>query len=121
MVVSVVVALEKKGGIVDFINSLDSTDLRNIFEMLFMICFGVAWPSTVIKSFRTRTAKGKSLVFVIMAWIGYVFGISAHIVGDAIDYPLIFYCVNITMVSADLILYFRNRKLDILADQNRQV
>ena len=94
---------------------LSPEDYRNFFEMLFLICFGLAWPATVIKSFRSRSAKNKSVAFVILALCGYLFGIAARIIGQAIDYPLVFYIINLSMVATDLCLYVRNRRLDKLA------
>jgi hypothetical protein len=103
----------------DFFISMAPDDWRNIFEALFLICFGLAWPSNVLKSFRARTAKNKSVMFVLFALSGYLFGITARIIGNAIDYPLVFYVINTCMVTADLCLYFRNRHLDNMADAHR--
>ena len=36
----------------------------HVFELLMIVCFGVSWPFNVAKSIRTRSAKGKSLIFL---------------------------------------------------------
>ncbi len=90
--------------------------MSEIFEAGMVICFGLSWPLSVIKSWKSRTAKGKSLLFELFIWLGYVCGISGKIINHNITYVFIFYIINIVMVSADIILYFRNKKLDRIAD-----
>lgn len=77
----------------------------------------------VIKAYRARTAKGKSLPFLILIIVGYLAGITAKFVSEtymaSIDekwYVLFFYFLNLLMVSLDLAMYFRNRRLDKLAE-----
>lgn len=86
--------------------------MSSLFEMLMVICFGVSWPLSVIKSYKARTTKGKSLPFLFAIWIGYVFGIIGKYISGNINYVLIFYYINIVMVSMDVLLYFRNLSLD---------
>ena len=92
--------------------------MSQIFEAGMVICFGLSWPISVYKSWKSRTAKGKSLLFEIFIWIGYVSAILGKVLLPGnITYVFIFYIINICMVSADIVLYFRNRRLDALADQ----
>lgn len=86
--------------------------MSQIFEAIMVICFGMSWPLSVYKSWKSRTAKGKSLLFEVFIWVGYVCGIVGKIVTDNITYVFIFYVLNIVMVSIDICLYVRNRKLD---------
>ena len=83
----------------------------SFFELGMLVCFGVSWPISVMKSYRMRTAKGKSLPFLMAILIGYVCGI-VHKILYSRDLVLIIYIINLLMVSADVALYFRNRKLD---------
>lgn len=90
-----------------------------ICETLMIICFGLSWPLSVYKSWKSRTAKGKSLQFEIFIWIGYVFGITKNFVkffhgaGGWVFYlGWVFYFINFIMITVDMILYFRNTKLD---------
>ena len=78
--------------------------------------FGLSWPMNIIRSVRSRTARGKSIVFLCFIWLGYIAGILSKIAAGCITYVFFFYILNILMVSADMILYFRNRRLDRLAD-----
>ncbi len=83
----------------------------HVFELLMIVCFGVSWPFNVAKSIRTRSAKGKSLIFLVAIWLGYICGIINKILysRDAVMWA---YVVNFVIVSTDLALYFRNRRLD---------
>ncbi|MDR3307784.1 MAG: hypothetical protein LBS58_02640 [Coriobacteriales bacterium] len=89
--------------------------LGTLFEAFMIVSFGIAWPMTVLKSLRSKTAKGKSVTFSVFIWLGYAFGIGTHIVVDNINYVLVFYAINMIMVTTDFCLYFRNKGYDRLA------
>lgn len=93
--------------------------MAEFFEMMMLICFGLSWPLSVVKSYRSRTAKGKSVFFQIAILVGYVCGMLSKIAGDNINYVLALYILNFLMVSVDLCLYFRNKKLDEIADAQK--
>lgn len=93
--------------------------MSELLEITMLLCFGASWPMNVIKSWRARTAKGKSLAFLCLIEIGYVAGVASKLLNPAYMasfsdkwYVLFFYILNFTMVGADLFLYFRNRRLD---------
>ncbi|MBR2957359.1 MAG: hypothetical protein IKC20_03825 [Clostridia bacterium] len=93
--------------------------MAEILEVLMIICFGASWPFNVFKSYKARTAKGKSLWFLCLIIFGYIAGIASKFLNETYMadistkwYVLFFYFLNLIMVTADLILYFRNRKLD---------
>ena len=89
-----------------------------ICEILMIVCFGFSWPMNVIKSWKTRTAKGKSLTFLLLIDIGYIFGIAGKLIsGNYKWYVLFFYILNFTMVTVDMVLYFRNKRLDAAAEK----
>lgn len=94
--------------------------MAEILEMLMVISFGFAWPASIIKSYRARSAKGKSLSFLCIIELGYVFGILAKIIGGNVNYVLVFYVINLLMVGADLVLYFRNTRLDRQREQETE-
>ena len=93
-------------------------NIAQIFEALMVICFGLSWPLSVSKSWKSRTAKGKSLFFEVFIWVGYLFGIAGKIIAGNITYVFVFYVLNTLMVSVDILLYFRNRRLDQEAEKN---
>lgn len=90
--------------------------MSHIFEALMLISFGISWPTSILKSYTSRTAKGKSLIFLIFVLIGYVFGVVAKFVGNDVTYVVLFYIINFIMVSIDLCLYFRNKRIDAEKD-----
>ena len=93
--------------------------LSEIMEVVMILCFGASWPMNVIKSYKVRTAKGKSLAFLCLIFLGYIAGISSKFMNEAYMaafsekwYVLFFYFLNLLMVGIDLVLYFRNRLID---------
>ncbi len=99
--------------------------MAEILEIIMIVSFGASWPMNVMKSWKARTAKGKSLGFLCLILFGYVAGITSKLVNEAYManfaskwYVLFFYVLNFVMVGADLILYFRNKRLDKEAAKN---
>ena len=93
--------------------------MANVFELLMIICFGVSWPLNVLKSYRARTTKGKSLAFLLLIFFGYIAGIISKLINTVYMadfahkwYVLFFYVLNFLMVGLDLLMYIRNAKLD---------
>lgn len=84
-----------------------------------LILFGLSWPFNIIKSYRSRTAKGKSVLFEIIVIAGYTCGlIGKSISGDFFTLPVPFYFADIIMVVIDICLYFRNCRLDNIENKN---
>lgn len=79
-----------------------------------VICFGISWPASINKSYKARTAKGKSLLFLSFITFGYVCGIASKLLSGRITYVFFFYCLNLCMLIVELMLYARNTKLDSL-------
>ena len=86
--------------------------MAEILEALMVISFGLSWPMNIIKSLRAKTTKGKSIMFLMLIEFGYVCGIISKLVSGNITYVFIFYVLNLLMVFTDIMLYFRNRKLE---------
>jgi hypothetical protein len=82
----------------------------SLFEILMLLCFGAAWPVSLWKSWTSRTNGGKSVVFLFVVAIGYVAGI-VHKLQNSRDAVTFLYALNMCMVSADIVLWFRNRRL----------
>ncbi len=84
-----------------------------ILETMMLVCFGAAWPLSILKSWRSRTAKGKSVGFLAVILVGYLAGIAKVLLADGPwDFLLVPYSINFIMVALDTLLYFRNRRLD---------
>ena len=95
--------------------------ITDLMETLMILCFGLSWPVSIWKSWKSRTAKGKSLTFEAFIWIGYIFGIARKFVlWGAATAPMdwlfylgwFFYSLNFVEIITDMALYFRNVKLD---------
>lgn len=93
--------------------------MSEFLEIVMIVSFGVSWPLNVIKSYKARTVKGKSLSFLLLILFGYIAGIVSKFVNPAYMarfnkkwYVLVFYILNLIMVGMDLCLYFRNLKID---------
>lgn len=88
-------------------------ELYELLEIIMIILFGISWPMNVIKSYKAKTTKGKSLAFLLFILVGYICGIAGKLFAPSFKwYVLFFYCLNTLMVLLDLILYVRNYKLD---------
>ena len=93
--------------------------MAEIFEIIMVVSFGASWPMNVMKSWKARTTKGKSLMFLFLILFGYVAGITSKLIDPKYDfsskwYVLVFYILNFVLVFIDTMIYFRNKKLDKL-------
>lgn len=100
--------------------------MAEFLEILMIVSFGASWPMNVIKSYKARTTKGKSLAFLYLIFFGYIAGIASKLVNEAYMaefakkwYVLFFYVLNLGMVGIDLCLYYRNKVLDKKAEQSK--
>ena len=99
---------------------MDMPVVVDLLEALTIFCFGLSWPVSIRKSYVSRTAKGKSLLFEVLLLLGYAVGIVRKIIqvvamsstGFIFFLSFIFYVVNFVAISIDVALYFRNVKLD---------
>ena len=81
-----------------------------------VLCFGVSWPISIHKSWTSRSTRGKSVFFTFAVWIGYACGITGKFLGNKITYVVFFYILNLVMVTIDICIYFRNRRLEQAAE-----
>ena len=94
--------------------------MAELLEIIMIVSFGASWPLNVIKSYKARTTKGKSIAFLLLIFFGYIAGITSKLVNEAYMmefskkwYVLFFYVLNFLMVGADIVMYIRNLKLDM--------
>lgn len=81
----------------------------SVFEIIMLLCFGAAWPFSIRKSIVSKSVTGKSLAFLLIVWLGYFAGI-LHKIFYHPDIVIVFYVINLTMVSVDAIIYLRNKQ-----------
>lgn len=74
---------------------------------MFIAC---AWPISIRRVVKNKSTKGKSLLFSCIVLLGYVFGIAHKFLFD-LDYIVIVYFLNVTLVTVDTIvlLYTRHK------------
>ena len=70
----------------------------SIFEAGMLICFGASWPFAVRKTFKTKSVKGKSKLFLILIILGYIFGMINKI-QNSVDIVFWLYVINLLLVS----------------------
>jgi hypothetical protein len=98
-------------------NESEGIIMSELLEIFMVVSFGASWPFNVIKSYRARTTKGKSLQFLVLIFFGYICGIISKLTAESFKwYVLFFYVLNLIMVGVDLLLYIRNSKLDKAAE-----
>lgn len=92
--------------------------MSEVLEMIMLVCFGLSWPMNVVKSYKARSTKGKSLMFLLMIITGYIAGITSKFMNPVFIaaigqkwFVLFVYFLNLLMVVLDLGLYFRNMRL----------
>ena len=98
--------------------------MAEFLEVVMIVSFGASWPLNVLKSWRARTTKGKSLPFLCLIFFGYIAGIASKLVNEAYMaaiadkwYVLFFYCLNLLMVGANICIHLRNVRLDKLKEE----
>lgn len=84
----------------------------SVLEVLMIVCFGLAWPINLYNSLKSRSTKGKNLLFMSFIVLAYIFGILNKLL-VSVDGAVYFYLLNEAMVLADYLLYFANRRKEI--------
>ena len=67
----------------------------------------------MVGRFLAQILTVEGLLMIPAVIIGYVCGIMSKLTAGNINYVLALYLLNLLMVSVDLTLYFRNRRLDM--------
>ena len=88
--------------------------IAKVLEATMLILFGISWPFNLMKSIRSKSTKGKSLLFLILIDLGYVAGITSKFFSTTFVWQtdwwiFAIYITNFLFVSADLIMYFVNK------------
>ena len=101
--------------------------MSEILEIIMIVCFGVSWPLNLRKNLKSKTAKGISLWFYLMIFFGYIAGIISKFLNESYManfntkwYVLIFYFINLFVVGLNVIVYFRNRHLDNMKENEQE-
>ena len=100
-------------------------DIVQLCEIGMLVAFGFSWPFNISKSIRSRTAKGKSVIFELIVVFGYLVGLTGKFITynrtGVLAYSVWFYIADIVMVLIDICLYVRNVRLDKRRDRGEIV
>jgi len=83
----------------------------SIFEIGMLVGFGFAWPFSIYRSYTSKQNGGKSLLFLFVILFGYISGI-LHKIFYNFDPVIYLYIFNSIMVSIDILLFYRNARLN---------
>lgn len=86
--------------------------MDQLLETVMLICFGLSWPFSLWRNIKARSAKAMSLPFTLLIVAGYIAGIAAKVINHSVSYVLIAYLLNLIVVSANIVVYFVNLKID---------
>lgn len=93
--------------------------MAEILETVMLVCFGLSWPMNVYKNYKARSARNMSIQFITLIMLGYIAGIGAKICNQNYTYVLAVYIINLIFVSTNVPIYFRNKRLDKLAENQK--
>ena len=90
--------------------------MSEIFEIIMIVSFGISWPINLSKNIKSKSTKGISILFYILIFVGYIFGIVSKFLNqNYMDnfntkwYVLIFYFFNLIFVGLNIIVYLINK------------
>ena len=95
----------------DFLIQSFQVKSMSFFEAAMLICFGASWPFAVIKTYKSKSVKGKSRLFLTLIILGYICGIINKIL-NSVDIVFWLYVVNLILVGTDFTfcIIYRNRQ-----------
>ena len=98
--------------------------IAKVLEAMMIILFGISWPFNLAKSIKSRSTKGKSLLFLVLIDLGYIAGIASKFFSPTFVWKtdwwvFAIYVINFLFVSADLMMYFINSRREKKLEQNR--
>ncbi len=86
--------------------------MSEFFETVMLICFGLSWPISLLKSLRAKSARSTSIAFMCLILTGYAAGIAAKVMTSGCNYVFYVYIFNVVMVCANLAVTLYNRAKD---------
>ena len=94
-------------------------NFAHLFEAAMLVCFGFSWPLNLRKAYINKSTKGISLIFYCLIEVGYVAGIISKFLNESYMasfstkwYVLIFYFINFIVVGLNILVYFRNKRIE---------
>ena len=95
--------------------------MSEILEIMMILSFGFSWPLNVMKTYKSKSTKGKSFAFLCCIFFGYICGIAAKLLADSFKwYVLFFYVLNFILVGTDLCLYLHYYKKEKAEEMKKE-
>ena len=93
-----------------------------LLEATMLILFGISWPFNLMKSIKSKSTKGKSLLFLVLIDLGYIAGITSKFFSTTFTWNtdwwvFAIYVINFLFVTADLVMYFVNKNRESKSNQ----
>jgi uncharacterized protein with PQ loop repeat len=80
-----------------------------MWEVIMLVCFGLSWPASLLKSIKSKSTKGKSILFLWLIAFGYLSGVINKLL-TGYDPVMWLYVLNGAMVLADTAMYYINKR-----------
>ena len=87
-------------------------NIAELMETAMILCFGISWPLSIIRMYKSWSTGGKSILFSSFILLGYLCGTCGKIVSHNYNLAFVFYIINTVMVTADILLWIRNRRYE---------
>ena len=87
-------------------------NIASLLETIMILCFGISWPLSIVRMYKSWSTAGKSILFSCFILLGYFCGIGAKIVTHNYNLAFVFYIINTVMVTVDILLWIRNRRYE---------
>lgn len=77
-----------------------------------LICFGASWPFAIARTYKTKSAKSKSFIFLTLLLLGYSCGMINKLVAPEFQWVFFCYMLNFIMVAIEfgLCICYRMRE-----------
>ncbi len=95
--------------------------MSEFLSAVMLVCFGFSWPVNLVKNIKQKSAKSMNILFLSLIFIGYIAGIASRIVSNMYGYVFVIYIINLIVVSANLVVYFVNRKYDKQLENGKKI
>lgn len=109
----------------DLLSTITAPQIGEFLEGMTMACFGLSWPFAIYRTWKAKRVEGKSLVFLVVVFVGYLFGVASKFVKTSGGAPLekvtILYAINALLVGTDMCLYLRYRSRNAAAAAAKEI
>lgn len=96
---------------------MENVEIARLFEFGMLFCFGFSWPFAIAKTWKAKRVDGKSPFFAVLVMLGYVCGITAHLISDR-SWVTWVYAVDLALVATDFTLYLFYSRRQVKEVQN---